>query len=170
MQLLIVRHADAGEAGDFAKTGRPDEDRPLSPRGREQMAGVVKGLRALVPSCDAIVSSPYMRAVQTADYLAEAYGMEVMLDGSLVPEAPVEEIERSLRDQPQWDVVIVTGHEPHLGNLIAWLIVGESDAFVELKKAGACLLEFDGKVRKGAGRMRWLMRARDLIALSSAPF
>ena len=73
MRLVVVRHADAGDREAFAKTGKSDDLRPLSEKGRKQMKGASKGLRALVPGADLIVTSPLTRAVQTAKIVAVAY-------------------------------------------------------------------------------------------------
>src|ERR1051325_10984520 len=73
MRLLLVRHADAGDAGEFARTGQPDSMRPLSEKGRRQIADAAEGLIELLPSANVIVSSPYVRAVQTAATLKDVY-------------------------------------------------------------------------------------------------
>jgi phosphohistidine phosphatase len=167
MKLLIVRHADAGDQEEFAKTGNPDHLRPLSTKGREQMRAAVRGLRKLVPSADLIVTSPYTRAVQTEEIVRTAYGAKIPQETTetLEPEAPPAAFLEWLRAQGNPDVVIAVGHEPHLGNLATWLMSGLEDSRLELKKGGACLLLFEKRPKKGEGTLRWLMGPKELAAI-----
>src|SRR5258705_1292521 len=98
MKLVIVRHADAGDSEEFAKSGQPDELRPLSEKGRRQMRAAAQGLRALVPKVDLIATSPYVRALETAEIVASAYdGMEPETTGSLESDTAPEEVLAWLR-------------------------------------------------------------------------
>ena len=163
MKLLIVRHADAGDATEFAKTGKSDDQRPLSDKGREQMQDAAEGLKELVPSADLLVMSPYVRAVQTAEIVKAAYGtIETETTRTLEPEVAPAEFEAWLREQPERDVVIAVGHEPHLSTLATYLMCGADDSRMEMKKGGACLLVFDKRVKRGAGTLRWLMGPKQL--------
>jgi phosphohistidine phosphatase len=166
MKLLIVRHADAGDRDEFAKTGKPDDQRPLSEKGRDQMKNGVVGLKKLVPSADLIVTSPYVRAVQTAEFVREIYGRVPQEEtATLEPEVAPAEFEAWLKSQRDYEVVAVVGHEPHLSTLTTWLIAGVEDSRVDLKKGGACLLVFDGRAKKAAGTLRWLMGPKELAAV-----
>jgi phosphohistidine phosphatase len=165
MKLVLVRHADAGDRDEWAKTGQADSLRPLSDKGRKQMKGVADGLRTLVPKCDVVVTSPYTRAVQTAEFLRDAYERQLVETKTLEPEAAPSAFESWLRNHFEEDVVVVVGHEPHLGTLTTWLMTGASESHVEFKKGGACLLEFSGTVKKGAGALRWLIGSKELGAL-----
>ena len=167
MKLLLVRHADAGDAEEFAKTGKSDDLRPLSEKGREQMAKGVPGLKTLVPNADLIVSSPYVRAVQTADLVAAEYDRTPREQSdTLEPERSPAEFEDWLKAQGgDYDVVIAVGHEPHLSTLATWLMVGSEDSAIDMKKGGAALLLFDKRPKKAAGTLRWLMGPRELSAL-----
>ena len=168
MRLLIVRHADAGDRDEFAKTGKPDELRPLSEKGRKQMKNAAEGLRLLVPRPDLIVTSPYTRAAQTATIVADAYErVEQEQSATLEPDAAPSDFEEWLNEQDTVDTVIVVGHEPHVGELTTWLMTGTRESHVEFKKGGACLLEFEDRVKKGAGVMRWLMGPKELASASS---
>ena len=167
MKLLIVRHGDAGDRDAFAETGKPDHLRPLSDKGRQQMKAAAAGLKQLVPSADLIVMSPYARAVQTAEIVRGAYGRTAHEETStLEPEMAPAEFESWLRSQRDHEVVVAVGHEPHLGILATWLLTGIENSRVDLKKGGACLLVFDGRMKKGAGTLRWLMGPRELAALA----
>ncbi|HMC56690.1 MAG TPA: histidine phosphatase family protein [Gemmatimonadaceae bacterium] len=166
MQLLIVRHADAGDKEEFAKTGKPDSERPLSDKGRRQMEGAVEGLVALVPECDTLVTSPYVRARQTAEIVAQEYDCPVQEATSLEPERSPEGFARWCRDNARdAELIIAVGHEPHLSTLATWLMTGDDESHIELKKGGACLLEFDDGIEKSAGTLCWLMGPKELRSL-----
>ena len=163
MKLVIVRHADAGDAEEFAKSGKADSLRPLSDKGRKQMRDAAEGLRALVPKADLIATSPYTRAVQTAKIVADAYlGVEQETTATLEPDSDLDDFEAWIRDHDGLDVVIVVGHEPLLGELATWLMTGASESHVEFKKGGACLLAFGGDVKKGDGVLQWLLTSKQL--------
>lgn len=163
----MVRHADAGDRDEFAKTGSTDDLRPLSEKGREQMTAATSGLLTLVPAAKLIVSSPYTRAAQTAEIVRAAYGALVPLELSdtLEPERAPSEFEAWLRERGEKDVVIAVGHEPHLGILATWLMAGLDESSVEFKKGGAALLVFEKRVKKRSGVLRWLMGPKELKAL-----
>lgn len=168
MQLLIVRHADAGDAGEFAKTGDPDSLRPLSKKGRRQMRAAARALAELVPDPDIIVSSPYTRAVQTRTLLADAYGTDVPCEETetLEPESEPDAFTRWLRTHASANTVVAAGHEPHLSALVTWLMTGSADSRMELKKGGACLLEMDERVAKGEAVLRWLLTPKQLSSIA----
>ena len=165
MKLLIVRHADAGDRDEFAKTGKPDHLRPLSSKGRDQMKDAVRGLRKLVPSADLIVMSPYTRAVQTAEIVRKEYEKaEHEETRTLEPEVSPSEFEAWLAEHSDADVVIAVGHEPQLSTFATWMMAGINDSRIDLKKGGACLLLFDDAPAKGTGTLRWLMGPKELAA------
>src|SRR4051812_9381486 len=100
MKLVIVRHADAGDADEFAKkTGKPDALRPLTDKGRKQTKDIADGLRSLVPSCDLIASSPYTRAQEPAEILIGAYKQRATeTTGVLEPSAAPADLEEWIKD------------------------------------------------------------------------
>lgn len=167
MRLVIVRHADAGDREEFAATGRPDSERPLSDKGRSQMRGVVKAVRSLVPACRLVVTSPYVRAAQTAELLAGAWpDAAVEATDALEPGARPEQLAELLAGKGRHQAVAVVGHEPDLGVLATWCMTGHDESRMVFKKAGACLLEFERGVTRGGGDLLWLMTARQLAALN----
>src|SRR2546423_13236430 len=88
MYLLVIRHAAAMEKEEFARTGRSDDERPLTSAGKKEMARAARGLRALVPKLHALAPSPLVRARETAAIVARAYGMKVgAATRSLEPDA-----------------------------------------------------------------------------------
>lgn len=167
MQLLLIRHADAGDAEEFAKkTRQPDSKRPLSDKGREQMDAASRALSTLVPRIDLLGSSPYTRALQTAEIVLTRYpGAAREITDTLVPEQNPESWVRWLRAQGNREVVAAVGHEPHLSTLITWLVAGTEDSRVELKKGGAALITLRKPPAKGAGVLEWLLTGKQLAKL-----
>ena len=99
MELLIVRHADAGDREEFAKTGQPDHLRPLTKKGQKQMRVAAAALVQLVPRASIIVTSPYVRAVETQRIVSEAYGNTPRVETSdtLEPERPPADFAKAKR-------------------------------------------------------------------------
>jgi len=157
MELLIIRHAHAGSREEFAKTGQPDELRPLSKEGVHDMKEIARGLRRLVPTVDSVVTSPLVRARQTADIVADEYRVEIVESDALQPDEKFERFVSWARREKTGDLSAVVGHEPHLSGLIAYLIGESGDARVDLKKSGAALIEFEGRIERGKGTLRWLV-------------
>ena len=148
MDLLIIRHGQAEPRSD----GGSDASRRLTEAGRKKLRRGAKGLRKLVPELDALVSSPLVRAVETAAIVADAYG------GLAVEETPCLEPEREPKELADWlaarpsATLAIVGHEPLLSHAASWFLSGLRTSFLELKPGGACLLSFPDEV--GAGRAR----------------
>ena len=157
MKLLIVRHGQAGDREEFAATGQPDELRPLTKDGVREMKDIARALHRIVPAIDVLATSPLVRARQTAQVIASEYDLQVVETDALQVESPFQEFESWARRNAKGGVTAVVGHEPHLSGLAAWLIGTSGDARLELKKAGACLLDFDASPTRGGGTLRWLL-------------
>jgi phosphohistidine phosphatase len=158
MQLLVIRHGIAEDKKAFAKTGRPDIERPLTRHGRTAMARAARGLRMQVRSIDVLAASPLVRAAQTASIVATEYGgLPIDTVPALAPKSAPAAFAAWLRTQRAPEVVAVVGHEPHLGTLITWLISGRRDAHVTLEKGGACMLEIDGQPGARCATLTWLL-------------
>ncbi len=165
MKLLVIRHGAAMDRDEFAETGQSDDLRPLTAAGKREMKRVAKGLRAEIGSVDVLATSPLVRAVQTAEIVADAYGIDITeKTTSLVPDAAFEEFEEWCTKLRNKEVVAVVGHEPHLSSLVTWLLSGRRESRIRLKKAGACLVEFDSEVRHDSGTLNWLQTPRQLEA------
>lgn len=163
MRLLVVRHARAVGEREFARTGAPDDLRPLTGEGAERMRLAAAGLHRLVGEMDVLATSPLARARQTADILVAEFGGPAAVEiDELRPESPAARLVEWLREAGARETVAVVGHEGHLGALVGLLLSGRPDAFVEIRKGGAVLLGLDG----GAGRRRGPGDARLLWALT----
>ena len=148
---------------EFARTGQSDDLRPLTLEGRGEMEAIAKRLRLEIESLDVLATSSLVRAVQTAEIVAAAYGMGApQITTSLLPEAPPDEFKKWCAELGGKSIVAVVGHEPHLGSLVTWLMTGRRESRVRLRKGGACLLEFESEARRDSGTLSWLLTPRQL--------
>jgi phosphohistidine phosphatase len=145
MKLCFLRHGEA----DWPNWNKPDDERPLTGRGRKEMKRVAKFLQRLKFSADAILTSPLPRASQTAEIVAERLRIELKTETALAHGFNVERLRRLLAKAVA-DCIMVVGHEPEFSEVIKELTGGE----VKLSKAGIALLE----VNRGctSGKLLWL--------------
>ncbi len=138
-ELYLLRH---GIAVDPASSRMPDEARPLTEKGIKRMNQIAGGLRALDLQLDAIVSSPLVRARETAEIVAGVLGMQHRLETSnvLATGSDPAAIERWLRQRAEGRLMLV-GHNPTLSDLVSLLVVGSRMSPVcDLKKGGIAAL------------------------------
>lgn len=165
MQLLIIRHAIAEDREEFAKSGEPDDARPLTAFGKQRMVRNVRGLKRVVPAIDLLATSPLVRAVQTASVIADAYGIgEVAVCEAMRPERPIKDLARWLGRNREHDVVAVVGHDPHVSVLATWLMTGLEEPRVVFKKGGCLMLDVPNRPSGGA-TLLWAMAPAQLRRL-----
>ncbi len=150
--LLLVRHAIAPPRGP---EWPDDAARPLSRKGVVRMRAIVGGLRGAGVDVDVVMSSPLVRARQTADLLKDGLrgAPEVIETPALAPGRPLADVVDALATRSRAGVVALVGHEPGLGELAAWLL-GTAQP-IPFKKGGVCRLDFDRPVGPGAARLVW---------------
>jgi phosphohistidine phosphatase len=155
MKLCFLRHGEA----DWPNWNKPDDDRPLTERGRKEMKRVAKFLERLEFSADAILTSPLPRASQTAEIAAARLGIELKTESALAHGFNVERLRRLLAKAGA-DCVMVVGHEPEFSEVIKELTGGE----VKLSKAGVALLEVNRECT--SGKLLWLFPPKFSKAVS----
>ncbi|MCW8829384.1 MAG: histidine phosphatase family protein [Gammaproteobacteria bacterium] len=166
-QLLVVRHAIALEREEAAAHGLSDGKRPLTGKGRQRMEQTAAGIRSLCDRPVLILSSPLLRAHQTAEILAAHYqDPTLVLCDELAPSHPPTRLVRVLQKQQSDGLLVVVGHEPQLSTLVALLLCGQEQAFITLKKGGAALLEFTQGVNNGSATLNWLLQPKQLRQLN----
>lgn len=168
IELLVIRHGIAEDREAVTRRGQPiqDHERRLTAKGRSRMSEVADGLHWMVPEVDLIAASPLVRAVETAELVAAAYGdMPVARVEALLPEAPLEDLAGWLDDQPDATRVAVVGHEPHLSSWCSWMLCGERRSFLSFKKGGACLMHLPSPTAAGEGEIAWFATPRQLRRL-----
>ena len=143
MNLYIIRHAIAVDEGTAGYES--DSERPLTDKGRKKMRQIAKGLRNLGVGFDLILSSPYVRARETAEILADVFKMKknITFTESLIPLANPELLIGEINENYSVDSIAVVGHEPHLSTLIGILVAENAKIDVTLKKGGVCYLTAD---------------------------
>src|SRR5271165_1072880 len=163
MILYLVHH---GIAVDRADPKSPQEaERPLTAKGVQKTRSAALGLSTLKVKPELLITSPYVRAAQTAEIFAEALGLgpdRIRVSEALKPAANPAEIVKELS---QWKAreAMCFGHAPHLDRLIE-LLAGTRGAFTEIKKAGvACLEHASGH---GRWHLRWLVTPKILRGLA----
>jgi phosphohistidine phosphatase len=129
MQLILVRHAKAAE-------GEPDELRPLTPEGRDQARAVAAQLRGQGVRPGAVLTSPLLRARETAELIAQELGAEVVSDERLRPGANADAVVEAVAGRGE--TVVVVGHQPDCSRIAASLRGGEEPAF---PPAGAQIID-----------------------------
>ena len=164
-ELCIMRH---GIAEDRAAHGGNDAGRALTPEGRERMRLIARGLAAAGFAPDWVVSSPYVRAAETAEIVAASCAGSVPLDrcDALEPGGALSKFLAFLGRHPQRRRVLAVGHEPGLSEWSAALMGAGPHANLAFKKGGCCLISFEESPPKPPGRLLWWLTPRLLRKLA----
>jgi len=150
IELLLVRHADAGDP--MAWTG-PEAARPLSGKGRKQAQRLGRFLRELRYQPDVLISSPKIRAAETASIISEVLGIEVHVDDRLAQGFGLSELGGVLRDRDPKQRPILVGHDPDFSELVEDLV----GAAIPLRKGSLARIDLSGEPVAGSGVLRWLI-------------
>jgi phosphohistidine phosphatase len=163
MLIVLLRHA---EAEDRSPTGL-DGDRRLTAAGEKRARQVARGLVKFVPSFDRAYVSPLQRAHQTAAPLLEAAGYrgKPVETPALRPGAPPAEILKLISERPA-GVVLLVGHQPHLGGLLGRLLGGDDAPDVPMKKASAAAFEVAGDPLSGRAELQFYLPPKVLERLA----
>ena len=164
-QLLVVRHAIAQDAAEYAREHPDDAGRPLTPEGKKKMKRVALGLRTLVPELQLLATSPLTRAVQTAEILAAAYDLKPVVVPTLAPAQSAADVTHWLAGERRHENVAIVGHEPGLSRAVSWLLAGSERPFVEIKKGAALLLAFPDAVEAAGATLLWSLTPSQLRGL-----
>ena len=161
MDLLIVRHAIAFERDRHR--WRDDGARPLSPAGIRRARKAAAGLKQFSKVPDRLLTSPLVRARQTAQILTEVAGWPQAEEApGLSPGEPILAV-WSLLGKDRSKRVAIVGHQPGLGALLTACLLGDGAALpIEMKKNAVACLSFDGRARAGGAVLKWLATPRML--------
>ena len=167
MNIFLLRHGLAvePESVGIAK----DSERPLTPKGERKLWKIAQAIAALELSFDWVLASPYVRARQTAEIVAEALGLgnEIQLTESLVPAGSMKKlIELMNHRKPAPANVLLVGHEPYLSDLISVLISGGTDLEVTMKKGGFCKLSTASLEHGRCAVLEWLLTPKHLCLMA----
>jgi phosphohistidine phosphatase len=161
MDLLIVRHAIAFERD--RQRWRDDDVRPLSPAGIKQARKAAAGLKQFSKAPDRLLTSPLVRARQTAQILTDVAGWPQAEEApGLSPGEPVLAV-LSLLGKDRSKRVAIVGHQPGLGALLTACLLGDGGALpIEMKKNAVACVSFEGSLRPGHAALKWLATPRML--------
>jgi phosphohistidine phosphatase len=172
MRLYFLRHAIAMEREQW---DGPDSERPLTDEGRAQFETCVRGLATLDLTFDAIYTSPYTRAEDTARIVAAALAKECVVWPELASGCDLERLAPRLAAMDEARAVMLVGHEPDFSGMIGRLIGGPgASAAVALKKGGCCRVDVPRKAIRsgdrrrlvGAGELAWLLTPAQLARMA----
>ncbi len=163
-KLYFLRHGLAGQHGD--PQYKDDSLRPLTPQGRDKMHGAALGMQAMGLLFDAFLSSPYLRAQETAEIVAEAYHIkkkEIFLTENLLPPASIEELLKEIHSQfPKAKNILLVGHEPHLSQMISTLLESDRPLPIDFKKGALCSVTLQQAQPHPSAVLNWLLTSTQL--------
>ena len=156
MRVYFLRHGIATEPEGYTGT---DFERPLTDEGREKMEREAKAIERLDLEIDVVLTSPLVRAKETATIVAERLGLRVTDDERLDPSFDRARLTAILRDREASSGIMVVGHEPSMSETIGDLVGG---AAIEFKKGGLACVEVDAPDSDGV--LLWLVSPKVLLA------
>src|SRR3954464_14234623 len=155
MELYFLRH---GIAADVGPAGLGDAGRPLTKEGIAKMQAEARGMRRLGLRLDALLSSPLVRASETAAIVARELGTELQLADELASGCDIAQLFALLGEHRAAERVMLVGHEPDFSSLIGALTGGSQ---VLMKKGGLARVDIE-RLEPGAGVLTWLLPPRVL--------
>ena len=164
LRCILFRH---GIAADREEWAGKDADRPLTDKGKRKVKRAAMGLKRLGVRPTHIVTSPLIRAVETAKVLRDVLAGRSVLQvaDELLPDVSPEKVLVLLNKLSPGSYALCVGHEPHLGLTASMLLSGRQTPAFPLKKAGACLIELPLSAKLGRGRLVWWLTPSQLRAI-----
>lgn len=162
MNLYLMRHGAALAAADTQAAS--DFGRPLNHKGVKRLRRAGRGLRRLEIRFDAILTSPLLRARQTAEIIAARIDQESIVEelAELSPDGSVERLLSVLARYRDRQHVLLVGHEPLLSKTIETLLGSGQELAVELGKGSLCRIEVDDLPPTGRATLHWLLAPKHL--------
>ena len=163
MKIYLMRHGVARELDDTHF--EVDSQRPLTANGRDTVNRIARALKKLDVSPDLILSSPYVRAEQTAAVLAKEFDIQkhVILSELLIPEGKAEAITGAIVEKYMTDELFIVSHEPCLSLLVSFLATSNFNLAVNLRKGGVCCLSVGDFHIEPRASIEWLLTPKILL-------
>ncbi len=154
MQLYILRHGIAEDQ----KPGGKDADRALTAEGKKKLRDVLRVAQKAGVSPGLILSSPYVRAVETAEIAMDVldYKDSLLRIDALIPSSGPEPVWEEIRVHKSASELMLVGHEPLLSTLAGYLLAAPSLA-VDLKKGGLVRIDIDSFGAQPRGVLKWML-------------
>lgn len=167
MNLYLMRHGIAVAADQPGVES--DSGRQLTSKGTKRMRQAARGVRRLGVSFDKILTSPFVRARQTAEIVAEALGLEDRLEdlSELTPENDIDHLVSGLTRFQNREHVLLVGHNPLLSHAFSFFVSSKTSIKLEaeLKKGGLCCIEIDRLPPEAPGTLHWFLTPKQLRQL-----
>lgn len=157
MEIYILRHAIAEDAAD----GQSDADRRLTPAGQAKLRRVMARAGESGVRPDVILTSPYVRAVQTAEIAKAELGFEedLIQTETLVPFSNPFEVWDEVREYASAKQILLAGHNPLLSSFIC-LLIGAAGHAIDLKKSAMARVDVRSPGPQPRGTLVWLLTPR----------
>jgi len=154
VELYLLRH---GIAEDRAPTGR-DADRRLTEEGRKKLHNVLERARKSGVNPALIISSPFKRALETAEIAAEElqYKSEIVRADALTPASIPADVWTEIRAHRDHESILLAGHEPLFSNTVAWML-GSTREMIEFKKGALVRIDVAGFRSEPRGVLQWML-------------
>jgi phosphohistidine phosphatase len=165
MNLYLLRHGLAVEPGEHGFTR--DSERPLTLKGKAKLAQITAAMEELGLSFEVILSSPYVRARQTAGIVADAFGARKRIEftEALTPSGNPRKLIEVINHLSSQDILLV-GHEPCLSEFISFLISGTTSVPILVKKAGLCKLSAETLRYGSCATLEWLLTPKQMLLMA----
>ena len=157
MKLYLVRHGIATQRLGGAVTH--DGQRPLTDEGRAETRTVALALKRLGSKPDLLLSSPLVRAQQTAEIFADVFsaGELLRMSDTLAPGGTASDLYKLLKDFHRAGEIMLFGHEPDMGRLAATLLWAGPELDIPFKKAGVCRIDVTSLPPTSPGTLKWFV-------------
>lgn len=160
MKIYILRHGIALDRNDSSILS--DANRPLVPIGIDKIQKIAEFIKKQNLNFECILSSPYLRAKETAKIVSKKFGKGVEESENLTPIGSFDKLIKEIQTK-NVDEILLVGHEPHLSLFISYLLVGDAGLALTLKKGGFCCVEFSDKIEVKMGNLIYLLQPKQMI-------
>lgn len=167
MKILILRHGIAVVRDDLDV--KNDSERQLTSKGKRQLRQTAAAMKQMGLRFDLILSSPYLRAEQTAEIVAESLKLKrrLELSNALAPDGSPKDLIQELSElKPAPESILLVGHEPYLSRLVSLLTTGGLEFRMDFKKGGLCKLETEKLGCDRCATLVWLLTPRQMKAMA----
>lgn len=163
MELFFMRHGVAESPERYAEDGQ----RPLTAQGRRDQRRMAQVLLPLLDPLDHLLSSPLLRARQTADIVAEAlrFAGQIEETSILAGDCTVGAVLGLLQGYAPTARILCVGHEPHMSRLAAVCLDGEGRSTIAFQPGSLMGLSFNGHPTTGRGMLRIFLRPPDVLTM-----
>ena len=167
MKLYLLRHGKSLSQREARVAA--DADRPLSDEGRDEIRNAARGMQRLGCEFDVILTSPLLRAVQTSQIVQEVVGDPPLAEREgLASGMTPDKLLAELRECGPDSCVLVVGHQPDLGEALAYLVWGLERATTSLKEGSLVEIEIEDAPGEGEAKIRGLLPAKVLARVGEA--